>query len=46
MIARGGMLHHSNQGFENGGAADTQTENLDQADKVGGIGFEQRAKGN
>lgn len=46
MIARGGMLHHSNQGFENGGAAEAQTEKLDLADKVGGVGFEQRLKGN
>lgn len=43
LVARGGTLPHHNQGFENGAATEGMTDQREMADRVGGLGSEQRA---
>eukprot|EP00347_Sterkiella_histriomuscorum_P011354 403372774 len=43
LTAKNGMLpQHSNQGFENGAATELLTDQRETADRVGGLGFEQK----
>ena len=42
LVSKNGILPHQNQGFENGAAADGLTDERETADRVGGIGFQQR----